>query len=90
MFLFTSFKTDNKIQLKTQNETQNIEKFELENKINSHTKTLFQLAAILQIGRPRIWTKANRRYLSMTIQLTHILIEKEVQRIVQPFSKGHP
>jgi hypothetical protein len=78
MFLFTSFKIDNKIQLKTQNGTQNIENFELENKINSHTKTLFQLAAILQIGRCRIWTKANTRYLSMKIQLTHILIEKEV------------
>lgn len=89
-FLFTSFKTDNKIQLKTQNETQNIEKIELENKVNSHTKTLFQLAAILQIGSQRISTKANTRYLSMKIQLTHILIEKEVQKIVQSFSKGHP
>jgi hypothetical protein len=38
MFLFTSFKTDNKIQLKTQNETQNIEKIELENKINPQPK----------------------------------------------------
>lgn len=72
MFLFTSFKTDNKIQLKTQNETQNIEKIELENKINPHTNTLFELATILQIGRRRIWIKANTRYLSLKIQLTHI------------------
>jgi hypothetical protein len=38
----------------------------------THTKTLFQFVAILQMCKPRIWTVANARYFSMkTINITY-------------------
>jgi hypothetical protein len=40
MFFFTNFRTNNKIQPKIWNEAQNLKKFELKNKTNSHQNSL--------------------------------------------------